>query len=933
MSKKLLKSSVVIFLISLLMLLFTGCDSSKIQASCQSLRDQFESRATANKNIALSMKDIGLISEDYCNNLNTSIDQHMDELAKKFEIGDDTTKLDFGKDGAYNTVLKSVSAFTLPYQRYLAAYNETTGKGETVIESEDQSADIASYKDSNEAGDISRLNSLFFFGLINETNAKDKNGKSFDLGGKITRTSLFTDEKLNINTDKVEKTYDDPDMPSVDKNLNWVKLKESNVVPYELVSDSINGTETLNDVLKSPIYVLDNSKLNSSNGIDLETMSSTLQELLDNHSDGEIVSRLEANYFKKTDLNLVDTDTVSNVLIAPSQGYDSLNMSELPELVDNNRPGHDLIMTEWGYPLFTIRLKEFNKDAYDEFLEKLELCKDSIKIVRSGNESSAAILLNYPVTTLSELSTSTDGTLTGNLFNPLIKNTDYNGYEPLPTDSYLSVNIYTGEMMKNYITSEGVKSSTVNNEQSYLTINNKKEQTDSSKSSFELTKGSFNYGIKGLKKCSNSSDSYFTAVKKTIEIPEIICKDYLEAVYMPEFVNNEDWVTFGRKIRLINFKAEVDSKTKRAVLKWDLKNNSNIAGYVDINGDFRSDATLQYNEIADIKSYYDSYTEIVPIQTDEETGQQVFSETSLTDKDLNIHLANYQDTLDDIDKQPKNEDGTLKSITGKKIQLEESGTNSAEGIQKLDSWITNEMYASVPFPSKYMDKADYTDSQFKDKQNQMFYAIGTTKTIFENDLYTGWIDKSTTDEDSEKACLQFFIKWLSDNDYKYTISLDNLTTYLKNNYSYEFAKANDVILINPEVVAKLQKDLDEEKSLSQAKKFTSVFKIVGWGLISYSLILIVAWVLDTMVDIGIKLTNKITFGKWEAVRYESDIPSYDSSNIKYISLPQLLKSILIINVLGIILIVVPAMKILAGLLNIFGGIATYFDEVFSNIYK
>lgn len=951
MSNKLLKLSIIMFMVTLLTVMVTGCDTSKLKASCQSLRDQFESRATANKNIAEDMKNTGLISKDYLDTLNTSIDQHMDELAKKFEIPDDVDKLDFGKDGKYNTVLKSVSAFALPYPGYLGAYYGTTGRGEKDINNEDQYVHADEWpKSDGDAGSPTILTQLFFWAIVNYGDS--------DAGNKVVRSGLFRPTKDakdgsyiagGLRNDRIESAYNDPDMPSVNNNinLNWLRLKDSEVVPYEIVSDSISGTETLNDVIKSPIYVLDASKLNASNGVDIETMMGTIQELLKPEDEGgvsnsEKVSRLTANYFKKTDKTLVENDTVTGVLIANSTGYDEMNMTGLQDKVDNNRPGKDLIITEWGYPLFTIRLKEFNKDAWEEFKEKVGLGEDSVSIIRSGNENSACVVLDYPVSTLATLSTSTDGTLSGVLYNPF---KDYNGgfcgykdYNPYKETCYMSVNIYTGKLIKNKrISNNEVQKATVDNDNSYMIVAKKTEQTASSKSSFELTKGSYNFTVQGVKKENNPSSStnkgdYFRNNPTDVEVPEILCKDYLEAVYAPGFNSGEDWVTFGRKLRLENYTIEVSSNS-RATLKWNLKASSNIAGYVDINGDTVSKAKVQYNEIADMKSYKDGYAELTD-EEDPSTGELNYSEHTLTDKEFNIHLADFQDELTDEDNQPKNDDGTLKATTGAKIQLESSGTSSAEGVKKLDSWITNSMFVSVPFPSNYIDSADYKDAGFVTKQNQVFYAIGTTKTIFENDLYTGWINKSQSDEDSEKACMDWFIGWLSDNEYNYTLEKDKLEAYLKNNYSYEFAKANDVILINPEVVAKLQKDLDEEKSLSQAKKFTSVFKIVGWGLISYSLILIVAWVLDTMVDIGIKLTNKITFGKWEAVRYESDLPAVgDTSDIKYISLPTLIKSVLMIDIVGIILIVVPALKLLAGLLGVFGKIAEYFDDMFTNIYR
>ena len=107
--------------------------------------------------------------------------------------------------------------------------------------------------------------------------------------------------------------------------------------------------------------------------------------------------------------------------------------------------------------------------------------------------------------------------------------------------------------------------------------------------------------------------------------------------------------------------------------------------------------------------------------------------------------------------------------------------------------------------------------------------------------------------------------------------------------------------------------------------------ILGIFLIAYSMILMLAWVLDTSVDIGFSLLNKLTFGHWIAIKYAEDIPSYHDPDSKYIDGKHMFISCLIIIAVAIIAIRVDENYIALQLIKFFGGIGSKIEEIIRGI--
>lgn len=899
--KKAFKYIILLSVFIVISMGLTGC-GAVIRASCEDISDQFYARGQANKNIAEDMKNIGLINSDTYDQICTKINTNIQNLVNGITIPDGKSSINFN-DTQYQQTIKSISALALPTPNYLNSVHSTTGLGDTRIsDNNDDGSSHQTYEYGNSVGDSCSNYDMLFI-----TAAMTKSGNKHIKTSKLLNGAVGTNDSERLN-----KT----------NSADWMIIRGGDITPVDLVPNTLDGNISLQDALQVPIYVLDNVQVSTKTDKDLEDVLGTVQALLndDKLSNSEKVSRLTGNYFKKTDKCLVGNDTVNGILIGDSTGYglNGYDHKDMANHLSNNRPGKDLVVTEHGYPMLTFRLHEFNYDAYKEFKERLTLGEDSIKILLGGGNNNACVILNYPVSSVETLETNPDGTLTGNLNRST-------------STSYISLNIETGKMLKNIVTSSGTKVTTVKDiDDSYMIVLGKSENGASSRSSFDLTRGERTLTVNTITKNSrhsDDSDKWFNDSKSNIVIPEIVLIDYLETVYAPGYNASDDFVAFGRKIRLKNYTTSVDtSNENKGYLKWNLKNTSEIAGYVNILGDKTTEIGLDYSDIIDIPVYAEGYIDRykVYIENDEDDPNSFEDKADeLIPSGRILQLANYDNDIS-VDETPNHNNAKLRKVA-EKI----SNENTAKA---LETWATTKINFSVTFPSKYIDKADNT-SEFGDKSNQLFYAIGTNKTVFENDLFSGWINVSKSQEDKEKACLDWWVEWLQKNEYKYTLDHNALNTYLKNNYSFEFAKQSDIVVLDPEVLAQLQKDFDESHEKSQNLKINSIFKLIGWALVIYTIILTLAWVLDTILDIGIKLVNKLTFGKWEAVRYSSDIPNVDESNIKYVSLPVLLKSIIVMDTLAIILIVVPAFKLVAGFLSVFGKIAEFFDKAFSGIYR
>jgi len=123
----------------------------------------------------------------------------------------------------------------------------------------------------------------------------------------------------------------------------------------------------------------------------------------------------------------------------------------------------------------------------------------------------------------------------------------------------------------------------------------------------------------------------------------------------------------------------------------------------------------------------------------------------------------------------------------------------------------------------------------------------------------------------------------------------------------------------------------EEKDTERSGNIVTFFQFMGWFLICYSMILVMCWLVDTNVGLGLDLTNKFTLGQWEAVKYPEDIPHFDAEDRKYITFSRLMKCWFIIMLMGILLLILDIYDVTLFLIKTFGRFAMGVSEMITGM--
>jgi hypothetical protein len=340
----------------------------------------------------------------------------------------------------------------------------------------------------------------------------------------------------------------------------------------------------------------------------------------------------------------------------------------------------------------------------------------------------------------------------------------------------------------------------------------------------------------------------------------IILRDYLEAVYAPGVVEGENMVVFGRKIRFLKFNGSKDE---------------DVAIYVDKQGNtLEGTPRLKINDFADFASLNESNPEV-----------------------RYIGLAG------------EHADGTSVAIGS-----DDSSRSTPLGkLEELKRYTVDSINPTEQFPGLKIGRVDY-DSTNK----PLFYAIAVKNNMFESALFSGWINN----RDIEKNSLDWWLSWLSNpnRSYHYTINKNVLEDFLARNYTFELQEAG-IIILDLKTISKIQKEYDIMKNYERTRAFRTTFVIMGYAIICYAFILMMAWVLDTNVDLGFNVLERVSFGHWVAIKDIEELPEFDNEDKKYVTFQNLVFKVFGIAVIGVVLIFVNVIDLVVNLINIFGGIA------------
>lgn len=445
--------------------------------------------------------------------------------------------------------------------------------------------------------------------------------------------------------------------------------------------------------------------------------------------------------------------------------------------------------------------------------------------------------------------------------------------------SNLGVNLKTGDFVKYsgaWDESQDGKSLagvTTLKDDPYLNLKGATSNTDVAHASFSL------YG-----------DSEFKLGEKKVNVKagRLVLKDYLEATYAPGVVTNENVVVFGRKIRIENFSGTKDKVVARFYNQLGQK--------IDIGGN------LYINDFADMEYLTAGNAEVRFIK-------------GLQEADMNRVGSDENEDADDPD-DPDN----LADSSDETPSTEELIQSAIKKIDKLPMSNTDKIKPAIGFPSKSIGRIDNHESE-----TPYFYAMAVKKSMFDTGLFSGWIYQT----DSGGNSLTWWNDWLREHLYSYKIDKTILEEYLSGNYAYELGQQG-ILVLDLETIAKIQEEYNEQDKIEQNRFIRTIFMLLGATLIGYSLIMLLAWVLDTNVDLGFNILEKMTFGHYIAVTDESEIPQIDTESRRYIGFSNLVIKSCIMAVIGIVLILVDFMQIGYWLIQVFGGIAKMISRLINN---
>lgn len=354
-----------------------------------------------------------------------------------------------------------------------------------------------------------------------------------------------------------------------------------------------------------------------------------------------------------------------------------------------------------------------------------------------------------------------------------------------------------------------------------------------------------------------------------IKVGRVVLRDYLETVYCPGIISDTNLVVFGRKIRFNKISADGD---KAYISKVDP-----VAIYVDKEGNQLGSSTLTSADFCSIRILNDSNKVFRLAYSGEKVGQVVRGSS------LNEYSS-----------------------------------------QSLETTVVNRVgVVSIPFPCNDLganaDKKSMETVSENGETKQLFYAIGVNGDVFSTGLYSSWINS-----EKEENSLLWWNDWLYKHGFSYSVDYNNVDSVISNNFSYEVS-SNGIVQLDLKVIAKIQNEMSNKQIKKENRAIRTFFKILGYAMIVYAIILMGGWIIDTNLDTGIDLTGKLTFGKRVAYHSSEDI-EFEQEDKKSMTMINMIVDCLVIIAFGLLLVLTDVFVFINGILGIFAGLTKYLES-------
>lgn len=887
-----LKRYGVVAVLSCLMLALCGCGSTLGTWLVSNYANSLQVKIEANQNLVSELKDVNIIDAK----LQENILKQMESEYERLTAGIDGVVADMGDEAAdvlgtstIKEMAGSASAVKL-WGSYWVEYvdkdgNENVTKGNT----------------GDDGGWV--ILSTNTFGKSEKDNIVLQD---FLMGPAILRQRGLTEAPLTSTTTIGGQSPGFWNPTSSDLFSSWIVLDNQSGVTKTKPVDLFEGSsedlqKALNERFKAPIYVLNPAGIADSDG-SIDEVLALISEVTSNENKSfENTTTASGKPLTAYFTKLVDSN--GNEVHIMDDDFSIIGNSELKEGADGTVPGNDFILRQ---PIFTdesdskvtrdveqvaVRFHEFNYEQYQVMSEAIGLnnsgdsteatCKYYFETQTDSSSGGTvkAYLIEYPVSVFKD---ATEVNIDGNRVAHIGFKDDNTG---------LAINLKNGSVVIKD------KSGTVYKESGHNIEDNEYLHLSFGANADEETQSSFI--VKGWRV---AKIKYYgqDGTQKEVQtiLPRVILRDYLEATWAPGIVtspDDENLVCFGRKMRFktgLNYWTSVD-------------NNGNQIKCTNGTQE-KNDVWLIYplDDTAETIAYF--------IDVD---GQMVGSYQGLRMFDFCDYM--WLSKLGTRDSWPEYvikrfkynaETGAVREYAG------EADTTQPPKIDvlKQDTTISTITTLTAEFPGTVLAKID---SDNTGNGIVRMYAIATTKDMFDSALYSDWINSTVSN-----ASMSWWNTWLSENGYKYSVNPSEVEDFLANNYRYELSQ-DGVVILDLNTVATIQTMYDEEENIKHAKTIRTIFVVLGFLLLAYSMILAVCWIIDTHTDLGLSIVNKMTFGHWTAITYEDDVPSMKQNDKSYVDGKHMLIRCILLVFIAILLIVVDVNKVIYILVTIFGEIA------------
>lgn len=673
---------------------------------------------------------------------------------------------------------------------------------------------------------IAILNKLKDNGILTEAQLKvftDNANAVIDKWNKADSKTILNLCSGSITTIQAKQKYNELKEQGINVSKSYPKLAtlkdyegkniEGTSITLEVAKDPSpislivdDSAATLQEIFNRNIYILKGSK-----ETDITKLANEIA-LYQAHSitEDDLKSKLSL-YFKDSGEKLLDS---TNIVAETTLGSDK-----------DEEIGKDLWFKSNDVPTLSLRIKELNKSE----LDRLELGDGEVnKYMTIGGN---IYLMEYPAYYISKFKTE------GSDYSAVLEESDY------------MVNLLD-QTVKNK------NGETLTNWDTVLSVGAVSEKRVAS---FTLDNGDGGCSYTGIGRNNATVDGCTRVVLNT----------YLEYLLMPGIVDNENFVALGRKVRITNFRGNVQGD--------NVADNILVGQYVDDKGNFI-----------------------------EECGNVtlgMFIDKSSTNENIRLAVNKEEDTVESEDTS------------------NDTGYTSDKGQTMLPSKYKKEIDVGYKFPSSLIASEDVSGVV----DNKMFmYGLCMVTDMYNTALYSRWI----TDTTSENGNLASWNQWLAKNQYKYTINLTRLEDYLGENYSYELSKDGTLVL-NLNTLVLLQEDLNKSHTANIAKWVRTISVIIGVILINYGMLILAAWRLDTLFGFSIELLSIITFGKWVACT-DNELGK-DSKGRTYKSLRAVLVDMTVFTMLGVSLCTIDVLAIVQKILSVSGGIIKAFGSILRKV--